>query len=63
MSLYVTYDEATLEVKEQGHQLERVPVAVNFRHDKLDHIVTEEPGCTPKPSSDRKHARSLAGQA
>lgn len=42
VSLYVTYDEATLEVKDKATKLERVPVAVNFRHDKLDHIVTEE---------------------
>ena len=42
VSLYVTYDEATLEVKDKVTKLERVPVAVNFRHDKLDHIVTEE---------------------
>ncbi len=42
VSLYVTYDEATLEVKNKVTKLERVPVAVNFRHDKLDHIVTEE---------------------
>jgi exoribonuclease-2 len=42
VSLYVTYDEATLEVKNKATKLERVPVAVNFRHDKLDHIVTEE---------------------
>lgn len=42
VSLYVTYDEETLEVKEKITKLERVPVVVNFRHDKLDHIVTEE---------------------
>jgi exoribonuclease II len=42
VSLYVTYDEETLEVKDKVTKLERVPVAVNFRHDKLDHIVTEE---------------------
>ena len=42
VSLYVTYDEATLEGKDKVTKLERVPVAVNFRHDKLDHIVTEE---------------------
>ena len=42
VSLYVTYDENTLEVLDKVTKLERVPVAVNFRHDKLDHIVTEE---------------------
>ena len=42
VSLYVTYDEATFEVIEKVTKLERVPVVVNFRHDKLDHIVTEQ---------------------
>lgn len=42
VSLYVTYDEASLEVLEKTTRLERVPVAHNFRHDQLDHIVTEE---------------------
>lgn len=42
VSLYVTYDETTLEVIGKTTRLERVPVAVNFRHDKLDHIVTEQ---------------------
>ena len=42
VSLYVTYDEASLDVLEKTTRLERVPVAHNFRHDQLDHIVTEE---------------------
>lgn len=42
VSLYVTLDEATLEMKGTETRLERVPVAVNLRHDQLDHIVTEE---------------------
>ena len=42
VSLYVTYDEHSFEVLDKITRLERVPVAVNFRHDKLDHIVTEE---------------------
>ena len=41
VSLYVTLDEATLEVKGSETRLERVPVTVNLRHDQLDHIVTE----------------------
>ena len=40
VSLYVTYDEATLEVRNKTPRLERVPVAHNLRHDQLDHIVT-----------------------
>nr|WP_180318063.1 ribonuclease catalytic domain-containing protein [Delftia acidovorans] len=42
VSLYVTVDEATLETTASETLLERVPVQVNFRHDKLDHIVTEQ---------------------
>ncbi|CAB5701550.1 Exoribonuclease 2 [Delftia tsuruhatensis] len=42
VSLYVTIDEATLETTASETRLERVPVQVNFRHDKLDHIVTEQ---------------------
>ncbi len=41
VSLYVTYDEATLEVLNKETRLERVPVVSNFRYDKLDHIATE----------------------
>lgn len=42
VSLYVTYDEASLEVLDKTTRLERVPVVHNFRHDRLDHIVTAE---------------------
>ena len=42
VSLYATLDEATLEVKATRTALERVPVALNLRHDKLDHIITED---------------------
>lgn len=42
VSLYVTIDEATLAITGTETRLERVPVEVNFRHDRLDHIVTEE---------------------
>ena len=41
VSLYVTIDEATLEITATETRLERVPVAVNLRHDQIDHIVTE----------------------
>jgi len=41
VSLYVTLDEATLDVKGSETRLERVPVAANLRHDKLDAVVTE----------------------
>jgi exoribonuclease-2 len=41
VSLYVTLDEATLEVRSHETKLELVPIAANLRHDKLDAVVTE----------------------
>ncbi|MES2939340.1 MAG: RNB domain-containing ribonuclease [Pseudomonadota bacterium] len=41
VSLYVTMDEATLEVKGSETRLERVPISANLRHDQLDAHVTE----------------------
>ncbi|HEY0823454.1 MAG TPA: RNB domain-containing ribonuclease [Ramlibacter sp.] len=41
VSLYVQFDEATLEVKASETKLERVPIAVNLRHDQLDSYLTE----------------------
>ena len=41
VSLYVTLDEATLEIKSSVTKLERVPIAANLRHDQLDAVVTE----------------------
>ena len=49
VSLYATIDEITLEVKAIRTALERVPVVLNLRHDKLDDVITEEwlAGTTP----------------
>lgn len=41
LSLYVTLDEATLEVRGHETKLERVPITANLRHDKLDAVITE----------------------
>ena len=41
LSLYVSFDEDTLEVQTTVTRLEQVPIIANLRHDKLDHIVTE----------------------
>ena len=41
VSLYVTLDEATLEIKASETRLELVPIVHNLRHDQLDAIVTE----------------------
>jgi exoribonuclease-2 len=41
VSLYVTLDESTLEVKASETKLERVPIRANLRHDLLDAVITE----------------------
>jgi exoribonuclease-2 len=41
LSLYVTLDPVTFEIKASATRLERVPIAANLRHDQLDHVVTE----------------------
>jgi len=40
VSLYVTFDEATLQIQGSETKLERVPIAANLRHDQLDTWVT-----------------------
>jgi exoribonuclease II len=42
VSLYVTLDEATLEVRGHETKLERVPIKSNLRHDQLDAVVTQD---------------------
>jgi exoribonuclease-2 len=41
VSLYVTLDEGTLEVRGHETRVERVHIAANLRHDRLDAVVTE----------------------
>jgi exoribonuclease-2 len=41
VSLYATFDEATLELRGTETRIERVPIAANLRHDRLDAVVTE----------------------
>ncbi len=41
VSLYVTFDEATLDVTGSETKLERVPIAANLRHDQLDGVITD----------------------
>ena len=41
VSLYVSFDEATLAVKGSETRIERVPIAANLRHDQLDSVITE----------------------
>ena len=42
VSLYVVFDEATLEVKASETKIERVPIVANLRHDQLDAVVTPQ---------------------
>ncbi len=42
VSLYVTLDEHSLEVKGSETRLERVPIAANLRHDQLDSVITAD---------------------
>ncbi|WP_048440205.1 ribonuclease catalytic domain-containing protein [Caenimonas sp. SL110] len=52
VSLYATFDEATLELRESQTKLERVPIVANLRHDQLDAVVTEEWLQDPAPPED-----------
>ena len=42
LSLYLTFDEATLEIKASETRIERVLIGANLRHDQLDAVVTAE---------------------
>ena len=50
VSLYVTLDEATMDIAASETRLERVPIVANMRHDQLDAVVTapwlEDPAFT-----------------
>jgi exoribonuclease-2 len=59
VSLYVTYDEATLEVKSSETKLERVSIVSNLRHDQLDDVITEDT-LTGKAPADYAFAPELA---
>jgi exoribonuclease-2 len=41
LSLYVTFDEVTLDIQATETKLERVPIVANLRHDKLDAVISE----------------------
>lgn len=59
VSLYFTFDEATLEVRASETKLERVPIVANLRHDQLDAVVTEAALLGEAPA-DYAHAPELA---
>ncbi|OWQ87698.1 ribonuclease II [Roseateles aquatilis] len=41
VSIYLTMDEATLEITARETRLERVSIVANLRHDKLDNVITD----------------------
>ncbi|MBA4176116.1 MAG: ribonuclease II [Leptothrix sp. (in: Bacteria)] len=59
VSLYVTLDEDTLEVRGHETKLERVPIVSNLRHDQLDAVITEG-SLTGEATADYTHAAELA---
>lgn len=42
VSLYVTLNEATFEILSVQSKVEKVPIAINLRHDTLDTVVTKQ---------------------
>ena len=59
VSLYVTLDESTLAVTDSRTALERVPIALNLRHDQLDTVITE-PWLTGETAADTAPAEIAA---
>ena len=59
MSLYVTFDEATLEARAFETRLECVPIVANLRHDALDTVITEA-SLTGEEPADYPFAAELA---
>jgi exoribonuclease-2 len=59
VSLYVSFDEATLEVRGSETKLERVRIVTNLRHDQLDSVITEASLLGEAPA-DYGHAAELA---
>jgi exoribonuclease II len=59
VSLYLSIDEETLDVKSSQTRLERVHIASNLRHDQLDSVVTDASLGGEAPA-DYAHAAELA---
>ena len=59
VSLYVSIDEATLEIRSSQTKLERVRIVTNLRHDQLDSVITEASLRGEAPAA-YEHAGELA---
>ncbi len=59
VSLYVTFDETTLDVRASETRLERLRIAANLRYDRLEDVVTEA-SLTGAAAADYAFAAELA---
>ncbi len=59
VSVYFRVDEASFEVRSAETRLERVPIAMNLRHDQLDEVVSEA-ALTGEAVADYPFAAELA---
>ncbi len=59
VSLYLRFDEASLELLGHHTTIERVPIAANLRHDQLDDVITEAT-LTGEAAADYAFAAELA---
>jgi exoribonuclease-2 len=59
VSLYVSFDEATLAVTGSETKLERVRIVTNLRHDQLDSVITEA-SLSGEAAAGYEHAEELA---
>ena len=59
VSLYTEFDEETLDIKSHRTALERVMIADNLRHDRLDDVITEA-SLTGAAPTDYPHGAELA---
>ena len=62
VSLYVTFDESTLDIRETATRIEQVPIVSNLRHDVLDSTFNEaffEAAQTTPPPADIAWATEL----
>jgi exoribonuclease-2 len=59
LSLYVSFDEASLEIKGSETRIERIPIVSNLRHDQLDDVITEA-SLTGAAPAGYAHADELA---
>lgn len=59
VSLYVSFDADTLDVRTAQTRIERVPIVANLRHDRLDDVITE-PSLVGGAPADYPFAAELA---